>query len=374
MLARSGVGWFASDAGVLARSGVWGYQIDQPSVATRPYRVNDGRDAAVFFRDPGLSDRIGFEYHRLPGADAAEDFVGRIRERFADRLAFPADHLVTIALDGENPWSAYQEDGRSFLHALYGRLAEDPELVTVTFSEFLAGNPERRVAPHPTGDLELLDPLATGSWIDEPGSARGVDLGTWIGEPEENTAWALLVHARDEIPAGEGRESLATRALYAAEGSDWFWWLGRDQNSSNDQDFDDLFRSHLLAAYRTSGKSVPPELERHIVPHALVWSHVAPVHEIQEGDDLIVATNCPGSLEWRYDDDIVQHSPLFRASGALGGVGRHRLNLGPIPRGTRVVEFRFHCAHEGCGDDSPCRDVSWQQVGVRSPASAPIGA
>jgi hypothetical protein len=96
---------------------------------------------------------------------------------------------------------------------------------------------------------------------------------------------------------------------------------------------------------------------------------VAPVHEIQEGDDLSVVTNCPGSLEWRYDDGIVQQSPLFRAGGAAGGVGRQRLNLGPAPAGSRTVELRFHCAHHGCGDDSPCRDISWHGVRVRAAAT-----
>jgi len=368
LLARHGVRWFASDAGVLARSGSWGYRVDQPDVASRPYRVGDSRGATVgFFRDPWLSDLIGFNYHGVPEAGAADDFAARIKERFAMRLESIAGHLVTIVLDGENPWSAYRGDGRPFLQALYRRLEDDPALVTVTFSEYLDGHPERGVATHPAADLELLQPLATGSWIHEPGSERGVGLGTWVGEAEENAAWALLVRAREEIPANghdAAPDGPAIRALYSAEGSDWFWWLGRDQDSGRDQDFDDLFRGHLVAAYRAAGRPPPPELQRHLVPHSLIWSHVAPVHEIQEGDDLIVLTNCPGSLEWRFDDGISQHSPLFPVTGAPGGGGRHRLNLGAIPPGTGAVQFRFRCAHEGCGDDSPCRDASWRQVSV----------
>jgi alpha-amylase/alpha-mannosidase (GH57 family) len=368
LLARQGLRWFASDAGVLGRSGVWGYRVDQPDVASRPYRVGEGANAIVgFFRDPWLSDRIGFDYHRVEERTAADQFVAQIKERIAKRLESPAGHVATIALDGENPWGAYRQDGRAFLQVLYQRLADDPALVTVTFSEFQDGNPERGVPAHPPADLELLQPLATGSWIDEPGSQPGVDLGTWIGEPEENAAWVLLARAREEIPvsaeAADPGES-AIRPLYAAEGSDWFWWLGRDQDSGRDQEFDDLFRGHLLAAYRASGRAPPPALDRHLVPHAVTWSHVAPVQEIQEGDDLIVVTNCPGSLEWRYDDGIPQQSPLFPVTGALGGLGRHRLNLAPIPPDTRAIEFRFRCAHEGCGERSPCRDASWRRVSV----------
>jgi alpha-amylase/alpha-mannosidase (GH57 family) len=335
LLARQGLRWFASDAGVLGRSGMWGYRVDQPDVASRPYRVGEGTNGIVgFFRDPWLSDRIGFEYHRVEERKAADQFVAQIKERIAKRLEAPAGHVATIALDGENPWGAYRQDGRAFLQMLYQRLADDPALVTVTFSEFQDGNPERGVPAHPPVDLELLQPLATGSWIDEAGSQPGVDLGTWIGEPEENAAWALLARAREEIPVAAEEAApgeSAIRALYAAEGSDWFWWLGRDQDSGRDQEFDDLFRCHLSAAYRASGRASPPELERHLVPHTLTWSHVAPVQEIQEGDDLVVVTNCPGSLEWRYDDGIPQQSPLFPVTGALGGLGRHRLNLAPIP-------------------------------------------
>jgi alpha-amylase/alpha-mannosidase (GH57 family) len=370
LLARQGLRWFASDAGVLARSGVWGYRVDQPDVASRPYRVGEGANVIVgFFRDPWLSDRIGFEYHGVEERTAADQFVVQIEERIAKPLESPAGHLTTIALDGENAWGAYRGDGRAFLQALYQRLADDPALVTVTFSEFLGGSPERGVPDHPTAELDLLQPLATGSWIDEPGSQPGVDLGTWIGEPEENAAWALLARAREEISAPDedpARTPAALRAVYAAEGSDWFWWFGRDQDSGRDQEFDDLFRGHLLAAYRASGRPPPPELRRHLMPHTLTWSHVAPVQEIQEGDDLVVATNCPGSLEWRYDDGIPQQSPLFRVTGALAGLGRHRLNLAPIPPGTRAIEFRFRCAHEGCGEGSPCQNASWQRVSVRA--------
>ncbi|HEU5304925.1 MAG TPA: hypothetical protein VFU40_09810, partial [Gemmatimonadales bacterium] len=368
LLARQALRWFASDAGVLARSGAWGYRVDQPEVASRPYRVGEDANAIVgFFRDAWLSDRIGFEYHDSEEQIAADQFIVQIRERIANRLDSPAGHLATIALDGENPWTAYRGDGRAFLQALYHRLADDPALVTVTFSDFLDGNPGRGVPAHLAADLELLQPLATGSWIDEAGSPPGVDLGTWIGEPEENAAWALLARAREEIPLGRetaARGGPAIRAIFAAEGSDWFWWLGRDQESGRDQEFDDLFRGHLLTAYHASGRPSPPDLQRHLVPHTVTWSFVAPVPTVQEGDDLVVVTNCPGSLEWRFDGGVPQQSPLFPVRGVLGGLGRHRLNLAPVPPGTRLIEFRFRCAHEGCPERSPCRDASWQRVNV----------
>ncbi|MCE7873910.1 hypothetical protein DYH09_26545 [bacterium CPR1] len=62
----------------------------------------------------------------------------------------------------------------------------------------------------------------------------------------------------------------AFEALYMAEGSDWFWWFGADQDSGNDDEFDHLFRLHLKNVYRGLGTIPPGELNRHIVPHAVV--------------------------------------------------------------------------------------------------------
>ena len=368
LLARQGLRWLVSDAGVLARSGASGYGVDQPGVATRPYRAGEGANTLVaFFRDPWLSDRIGFDYHHVEERAAADHFVAKIKERSGNRLTSTAGQVVTIALDGENRWGAYRGDGRTFLQALYQRLSDDAALVPVTFSEFLDGNAERGLAAHPAENLELLQPLATGSWIDEPGSQPGVDLGTWIGEPEENAAWELLTRTREQLsgsPAGTGPAVAALRTLYAAEGSDWFWWFGRDQDSGQDQEFDDLFRAHLQAAYRAYGRRSPRELGRHLVPHTVTWSFVAPVAAMQENDELVIVTNCPGSLEWRFDGGVPRQSPLFPVRGTLGGLGRHRLNLAPVPSGTRLIEFRFRCAHEGCAERSPCRDASWRSVNV----------
>jgi alpha-amylase/alpha-mannosidase (GH57 family) len=38
--------------------------------------------------------------------------------------------------------------------------------------------------------------------------------------------------------------------MYFAEGSDWFWYFGADQDSGQDFAFDEMFRSHLRNVYR----------------------------------------------------------------------------------------------------------------------------
>jgi alpha-amylase/alpha-mannosidase (GH57 family) len=117
LFADNDVSWIATDQGVLARSGRWGYEVDQPNVLCRPYRAEeDGSQVSIFFRDTVLSDAIGFHYHGFSDyGEAARDFVHRMKAHCArhDR----DDQVHTVILDGENAWGAYREDARPFLHA-----------------------------------------------------------------------------------------------------------------------------------------------------------------------------------------------------------------------------------------------------------------
>ena len=371
VFARRGVRWIASDRGVLERSGQWGYAAGDPAVLCRPYRLEEtGQTLALFFRHDGLSNLMAFDLQKLPDPDAAAaTLVARIREEVVTRVPANDDHVLTLALDGENTMNGYADDGRLFLSALYRRLEADEEIQTVTFAEYLDGNVESGVAPHPLGEQERVHDLFTGSWIDEPGSRPGVDLGTWIGESEENLAWFMLLCVRLDLAArGVTPESApaAFRALYAAEGSDWFWWLGDDQNSGSDAEFETLFRSHLTAVYRSLGLDPPEFLRRHIVPHPVLWTFPAPVREIQSGDDLVVRTNCPGILEWQVGDEPRQESPLFRIVRGTAGFNRHELRIRADRPEAHDIRLRFRCSHEDCHGDGPCCRSEWSVVHIRS--------
>ncbi len=265
--------------------------------------------------------------------------------------------FTTIVLDGENAWSAYREDARPFLHALYGLLERDAEIRTVTFSEYLEGNPDRSIRPHPVAEQTRVYDLFTGSWIDESASASGVDLGTWIGEEEENRGWGLLKQARDFLGLkGVTTETAAAafQSLYIAEGSDWFWWFGGDQDSGKDEEFDDLFRLHLKNIYCSLGASPPAEYDRHIIPHTVIWTHVAPVDRIQAGDRLTVRTHCPGRLVWMVGDQTAQQGELLPVGGVMAGVNRYQLTLGPFPDEEAEINFTFECTHVGCPGTFVC--------------------
>ena len=197
IFARHGVRWIATDRGVLARSGRWGYDVDNPDVLCQLYRAEEGeRAVSVFFRDTQISDAVGFDYYSYADYEqAAQDFAREIKERFAWQITGDEDRVLTVVLDGENAWGAYRQDARPFLHALYGLLGSDAEIQTVTFGEYLEGNPARGIVPHPLEAQTKVYDLFTGSWIDENASTPGVDLGTWIGEEEENRGWEGVVGA-----------------------------------------------------------------------------------------------------------------------------------------------------------------------------------
>ena len=369
---RYGVRWIATDRGVLERSGRWGYRADDPDVFCQPYLAVDASAVvSVFFRDGWLSDRIGFDYQNVADAEAAaRDFVAQIRQRIIGRLGGDEDRLLAVVLDGENAWGAYPEDGRPFLRALYRALEDAADIRTVTFAEYLDGDAGRRVGPHPPDEQPIVHDLFTGSWIDESGSAPGVDLGTWAGEAEENRAWALLGAVRADVASAGATAATAPaafEALYAAEGSDWFWWLGDDQDSGNDAAFDDLFRMHLRNVYRALGRPAPETLGSHIVARAVTWTFAGPVDRVQPGDRLTIRTSCPGELTWRIDDGEPQKAALLAAGGVMAGPQYHLLTLGPFPRDGAALRFRFRCTRPDCDGGGPCCHDDERTVWIGTP-------
>ena len=265
LLTEVGARWFVSDEAVLGRSLDHYFHRDSqemvqtPHLLYRPYRVRTPQGSVyAVFRDHTLSDKIGFVYMHYPPKQAAEDLLNRllaIRERLNDPQR---PYLVVIALDGENAWEHYEDNGTPFLEHLYRGLSEHPHLETITVSEFLERFPE-------TDDLPSL---ATGSWING-------DLTTWIGDPEHTVAWTLLRQTREALIRraeawrhNHEREAALQQAwthLLIAEGSDWFWWYSRRNTSAQDHLFDALFRENLMAVHRALGESVPLTLE-HPVP------------------------------------------------------------------------------------------------------------
>jgi alpha-amylase/alpha-mannosidase (GH57 family) len=254
LVARAGFRWMATDEEILSRTRGSSLTrdgqgtLEQPEVLYKPYMVGkDSQAVACAFRDHTISDLIGFSYASWAADAAADDFARRLTEagrRFAARTGGqPA--TIAVILDGENAWEHYEHGGRPFLRALYGRLAQHPDLRTVTMGEACATA------------VDALPSIFPGSWIN-------ADFYVWIGHSDDHRAWSQLAEARRALDAAKGvpqaARARALEEMLIAEGSDWFWWYGDDHSSDHDLEFDDLFRRHVRNVYRAIEKPIPEEL------------------------------------------------------------------------------------------------------------------
>ncbi|MBI5048400.1 MAG: hypothetical protein HZB54_05595 [Deltaproteobacteria bacterium] len=265
IMANQGINWIATDEEILENSlgrvirrDSSGHCLD-PAILYKPYHTEAGeKKLSIVFRDHVLSDLVGFVYTTWKAEKAAEDFIGRL-SKIHDSLEDPEACLVSIILDGENAWEYYKNDGRDFLTALYARLSNNQLFKLVTVSEHLNNHPSK----------DQLPMLYSGSWINH-------NFKIWIGHSEDNTAWDYLKDARDALIEYENRLkvkgerlegeeankiALAWQEIYAAEGSDWFWWYGDEHSSMSDKEFDELFRKHIKKVYFLIGKEPPLSLD-----------------------------------------------------------------------------------------------------------------
>ena len=255
-VADVGIEWMVTDELNLEESTDMNGNTIDVSVASNlatPWMVGD---VATIFRDRVISDRIAFQYGTMTPEAAVSDFLAycdNIRQQLLDEGKDPSDHLLTVALDGEN-WMfmsefQHQDNGRPFTEEWFGRLSTHPTVLTTTPGEFLEKNLS----------LPEIDVIGTGSWIDGT-------LSTWAGEAEESLAWQRIVEARQALVAFETENPNhaglddAWESLYIAEGSDWYWWYGLDQDSGYDEMWDVLFKVHLSNIYRAVNLDLPPYL------------------------------------------------------------------------------------------------------------------
>ena len=215
----------------------------------RPWHTAGAR-TACFFRDDSLSDLIGFTYATWHADDAVANFVQHL-ENIADCCQDHPDHVVSIILDGENAWEYYPDNGYYFLSALYRRLSTHPRLALTTFSDYL-----KHRAPQP------LKSLVAGSWV------YGT-FSTWIGDPDKNRGWDMLVDAKQAFDEAApklsaAQRAAATRQLAICEGSDWFWWFGDYNPAASVRAFDRLYRAKLKQLYRLLGLDAPAALDQPI--------------------------------------------------------------------------------------------------------------
>ncbi len=264
LICKNGFQWTATDEAVLANS-LAGKSVKTGEVEIRPeharffpWRIDTSEgEMTVFFRDHGLSDDIGFRYSSWDAIQAVDHFsqnILNIRSRLIEAYGESVldEACISVILDGENCWEYYARNGFEFLSELYERLTSIPEIIPVTFGEALASSDHTK--------LPVLDNLVAGSWING-------NFQIWIGHPEDNASWDALYEAKqtlDSSKASKDQIQAAHEELMIAEGSDWNWWYGDENFSSQKDTFDELYRSHLRAVYEKLDMTPPKSLKEPI--------------------------------------------------------------------------------------------------------------
>ncbi|MDE1171947.1 MAG: glycoside hydrolase family 57 protein [Verrucomicrobium sp.] len=253
LLQQNGIEYFCTDEGNLFRSldqdPAWrGKRVDHLELFQGWRILHDGAQVSALFRERPLSDFIGFNAAKS-GAVPAADYLIHNLEHLASIRTAP-HHVALLALDGENAWEAFPDGGEEFLTRFYRGLHDSGSLKTLRLGDYFDAHPPQ---------VEITR-LHTGSWINS-------DFDIWIGDPEENKGWdwlgrtrAFLVHALSQKHFPIEKVEAAWWEIYAAEGSDWFWWYGPDFTTDCDFLFDDLFRTHLQNVYRILGAEPPAYL------------------------------------------------------------------------------------------------------------------
>lgn len=219
------------------------------------YKYNTKKDnnINIVFRDAVVPNLISFEYPHHKSEFCANDLFDRIKTAYDKLKNSPdASHILTIAMDGENCWENYENDGAVFLDKLYSLIENDKTIKTVLLSDYIEENKQ---------SAKQLKKIV-------PGSSGDQNFRLWIAEPTKNLAWQYLIKARDVIKKAEKngnidkeKINLAKQEVYIAEGSDWFWWYGEPNNSGQDHIFDFLFREHLKNIYSVLGLKTPVYLD-----------------------------------------------------------------------------------------------------------------
>jgi hypothetical protein len=223
-----------------------------------------GASIKALFRERPLSDFIGFNAARNDPQRAIDylmhhcEHIGQVRGG--------EETVVCLALDGENAWEAFADGGEAFLDGWYKAAAAHGNMRFWRLEDYFAKYPAKA----------RVEQLHSGSWINS-------DFDIWIGDEEENKGWDWLAQTREFLVETlrnravlPDRAEMAWWSIYAAEGSDWFWWYGPDFTTDCDLLFDDLFRTHLKNVYRALDVEPPGYLEIPISMPASALSYQEP--------------------------------------------------------------------------------------------------
>ena len=252
-MVEAGFDYFATDEGNLFKSlkhdPAWTSRTVDHLELFQGWRIQaGGASIQALFRDRPLSDFIGFDAARNETSRAVDHLLGNLKNIACrgNRSRRDSAHPRRRKCVGSVP-----DGGETFLTSFYRALAATPELRMRRIGDYFDEFPAQAETTT----------LHSGSWIRS-------DFDIWIGDPEENKAWEwlketrhFLVERQNQGNVSPERAEAAWWEIYAAEGSDWFWWYGPDFTIDTDLLFDELFRIHLQNVYRLLNVDPPAHLE-----------------------------------------------------------------------------------------------------------------
>lgn len=309
---KFGVKWSVSDENVLANSidfefihDFKGY-LEDPYHLLKSYSYKTGdSDVKMIFRDSTISSLINYEYGQHNPVATANDLYDRIKIIQSKILSSPdKEHLLTIALDGENCWENYINDGNEFLDTLYSLISEDSSLETVLISDYLENCKEHKELKKVVYSKNLQNAFKL-----------------WINEPIKDVAWTYLKRANQDYISYSKREpknpnlEKAHKELLICEGSDWYWWYGEPNSSGRDNLFDFIFRNHIKNMYKFLDLECPSYLDEPLIsistspsnyPKGLISPKITGKDSITDEDNWINA----GCIEIP-DGPVLRESKIF---------------------------------------------------------------
>ena len=232
LLSKEGFSWTVVDEGILSKSIKKEFMRDFEGNLENPYElmtnyITKGKHPLnIVFADSFFANLLNFGYGNYDSKVAANDLYEKIKTiQFKLQNSPKENHILTIALDGENCWETYQNDGSEFLDTIYSLINEDDTLNTVLVGDFVEQNKPAQ-----------LENLKSGSWIN-----RNFDL--WIGEPTKNVAWLYLDSVSKDIEIQyleqlkelkkeadkkklKEKFEIARREILISQSSDFYWWYG----------------------------------------------------------------------------------------------------------------------------------------------------
>lgn len=313
MLSKLDVQWTISDEGVIANSIGKEFTRDLSGVTLDPfhlaisYQLKGRPKTKILFSNAFYMSSIGFNYGSYDPVLAANDLYENIKKGQNKLQNSPEEeHILTIAMDGENCWESYPNNGYEFLNEMYRLFEQDETTEIVLLGEYL---------PH-TKNTQKLDKIVPGSWIN-----RNFDL--WIGEPVKNLAWSYLNKTIEDLKEFSKKiknKELIERAreeIFLTQGSDWFWWYGEPNESGRDHIFDHIFRERLKNVYTILNKPCPAYLDIPLI--SLIGKPIK--HPKRNITPIIDGVKDPDVDSWKDAGFILlPDSPTFSSKKVLKGI------------------------------------------------------